>query len=125
SSGRQSDATIVAGATDVGLWITKKLVPIEKVIHIGRVAELSSIEATSDGHAIGATVSLARAAPVLGSIDPDIAEVLRRFGSIQGRACRPLGGNIPNSSPLGHIAPMRRVSRAPKPRRRGEQRRTP
>ena len=34
------DATIVAGATDVGLWITKKLTPIEKIIHVGRVAEL-------------------------------------------------------------------------------------
>src|SRR6202040_2693302 len=68
---RHPDATIVAGATDVGLWITKKLTPIEKVIHVGRVAELSLIEATSEGYTIGATVSLARAAPVSGSIDPD------------------------------------------------------
>ena len=43
------DATIVAGATDVGLWITKKLTPIEKIIHVGRVAELSAIEETADG----------------------------------------------------------------------------
>ncbi len=100
------DATIVAGATDVGLWITKKLVRIEKVIHVGRVAELSSIETMSDGYAIGATVSLARAAPVLGSIDPDIAEVLRRFGSIQVRACGTVGGNIANGSPIGDLAPM-------------------
>jgi xanthine dehydrogenase small subunit len=79
------DATILAGSTDVGLWITKKLAPIEKIIHVGRVSELSRIEKTADGYAIGAVVSLARAAPVLGSIDPDIAEVLRRFGSIQVR----------------------------------------
>ena len=103
---RHPDATIVAGATDVGLWITKKLAPIEKVIHVGRVAGLSSIEATSEGYAIGATVSLARAAPVLGSIDPDIAEVLRRFGSIQVRACGTVGGNIANGSPIGDLAPM-------------------
>jgi xanthine dehydrogenase small subunit len=103
---RHPDATIVAGATDVGLWITKKLAPIEKVIHVGRVAELSSIEPTSDGYAIGATVSLARAAPVLGSIDPDIGEVLRRFGSIQVRACGTVGGNIANGSPIGDLAPM-------------------
>ena len=44
---RHPDATIVAGATDVGLWITKKLAPIEKVIHVGRVAGLSSIEETA------------------------------------------------------------------------------
>jgi xanthine dehydrogenase small subunit len=100
------DATIVAGATDVGLWITKKLVAIEKVIHTGRVAELSAIEETSDGCAIGATVSLARAAALLGSIDPDMAEVLRRFGSIQVRACGTVGGNIANGSPIGDLAPM-------------------
>ena len=103
---RHPDATIVAGATDVGLWITKKLAPIEKVIHVGRVAGLSSIEATSEGYAIGATVSLACAAPVLGSIDPDVAEVLRRFGSIQVRACGTVGGNIANGSPIGDLAPM-------------------
>ncbi len=100
------DATIVAGATDVGLWITKKLSPIEKIIHVGRVAELAHIDETPDGYAFGAAVSLARAAPVLGSIDPDIAEVLRRFGSIQVRACGTVGGNIANGSPIGDLAPM-------------------
>jgi xanthine dehydrogenase small subunit len=100
------DATIVAGATDVGLWITKKLRPIEKIIHVGRVAELSGIEETVDGYALGAVVSLTRAAPVLGAIDPDIAEVLRRFGSIQVRACGTVGGNVANGSPIGDLAPM-------------------
>ncbi len=103
---QHADATIVAGATDVGLWITKKLAAIEKVIHVGRVAELCDIDVTADGYAIGATVSLTRAAPVLGSIDPDIAEVLRRFGSIQVRACGTVGGNIANGSPIGDLAPM-------------------
>ena len=100
------DATIVAGATDVGLWITKMLTPLEKIIHVGRVAGLSSIEETAGGYAFGAIVSLARAAPVLGSIDPDIAEVLRRFGSFQVRAAGTVGGNIANGSPIGDLAPM-------------------
>ena len=43
---------------------------------------------------------------MLGSIDPDIAEVLRRFGSIQVRACGTVGGNIANGSPIGDLAPM-------------------
>jgi len=103
---RHPDATIVAGATDVGLWITKKLMPIEKVIHMGRVGELGVIEETAGGYAFGAIVSLARAKPVLGSIDPDIAEVLRRFGSIQVRASGTVGGNIANGSPIGDLAPM-------------------
>jgi len=56
--------------------------------------------------AFGAIVSLTRAAPVLGSIDPDITEVLRRFGSIQVRAAGTVGGNIANGSPIGDLAPM-------------------
>jgi xanthine dehydrogenase small subunit len=100
------DATIVAGATDVGLWITKRLVPLEKIIHVGRVAELADIAENPTGYTFGAIVSLARAAPVLGSIDPDIAEVLRRFGSTQVRACGTVGGNIANGSPIGDLAPM-------------------
>jgi xanthine dehydrogenase small subunit len=100
------DATIVAGSTDVGLWITKKLTPLQKIIHVGRVTELSEINETAPGYEIGAVVSLARAAPVLGTIDPDIAEVLRRFGSIQVRACGTVGGNIANGSPIGDLAPM-------------------
>jgi xanthine dehydrogenase small subunit len=115
------DATIVAGATDVGLWITKKLKPIEKIIHVGRVAELSNIEKTADGYAFGAIVSLARAKPVLGSIDSDIAEVLRRFGSIQVRACGTVGGNIANGSPIGDLAPMLIAMGATVELRNGEQ----
>jgi xanthine dehydrogenase small subunit len=100
------DATIVAGCTDVGLWITKKLAPIEKVIHVGRVAELSHVEDTAEGFALGATVSLARAMPVLGAIDPDVGEVLRRFGSVQVRVSGTVGGSIANGSPIGDLAPM-------------------
>jgi xanthine dehydrogenase small subunit len=100
------DATIVAGATDVGLWITKKLTPLEKIIHVGRVAELSRSEETGDGFALGATVSLNRAALLLGSIDPDVSEVLRRFGSVQVRASGTVGGSIANGSPIGDLAPM-------------------
>ncbi len=103
---RHPEATIVAGATDVGLWITKKLDPMAKIIHVGRVAALSGIEESAGQFAFGAIVSLARAAPVLGAIDPDVAEVLRRFGSIQVRASGTVGGNIANGSPIGDLAPM-------------------
>jgi len=103
---RHPDATIVAGATDVGLWITKKLAPLAKIIQIGRVAELAAIEENAAGFAVGAIVSLARAMPVLGAIDPDMAEVFRRFGSMQVRAAGTVGGSIANGSPIGDLAPM-------------------
>ena len=100
------DATIVAGATDVGLWITKKLAPLQKIIYVGRIAELAAIAQTPAGLELGAVVSLARATPALGTIDPDVAEVMRRFGSMQVRAAGTVGGNIANGSPIGDLAPM-------------------
>jgi xanthine dehydrogenase small subunit len=103
---RHPDATIVAGATDVGLWITKKLTPLPKIIQIGRVGELAAIKESPSQIEAGAIVSLARAAPVLGAIDPDVAEVLRRFGSTQVRVAGTVGGNIANASPIGDLAPM-------------------
>ena len=100
------DATLSAGATDVGLWITKNLDPIGKVIHLGRINSLEGIEETADTFRFGSGVSLERASAVLGSIDPDIGEVMRRFGSNQVRAASTMGGNIANGSPIGDLAPM-------------------
>jgi xanthine dehydrogenase small subunit len=118
---KHPDATILAGATDVGLWITKKLTPLQKIIHVGRVAELGAIEDSPAGFEFGAVVSLARAAPVLGSIDPDVAEVMRRFGSTQVRAAGTVGGNIANGSPIGDLAPMLIALDATLELRRGDQ----
>lgn len=99
------DARIIGGATDVGLWITKKLATIDKIIHVGR-AGLDMIEEAADALHIGASVTLARATPPLASIDPDIAEILRRFGSVQVRAAGTVGGSIANASPIGDLAPL-------------------
>ncbi len=102
---RHPDARIIAGATDVGLWITKKLVTMDKIVHVGR-AGLDEIEETADAFHIGASVTLARATSALGSIDPDIGEILRRFGSVQVRAAGTVGGSIANGSPIGDLAPL-------------------
>ncbi|THD49235.1 MAG: xanthine dehydrogenase small subunit [Bradyrhizobium sp.] len=102
---RHPDARIIGGATDVGLWITKKLAVLDKIIHLGR-AGLDAIEQTADAWHIGASVTLARATPPLASIDPDIAEILRRFGSVQVRAAGTVGGSIANASPIGDLAPL-------------------
>lgn len=99
------DATLLAGATDVGLWITKNLAAIEKVIWLGRVAGLDAIEATADRLVMGAMVSHGRAQARLGAIDPDLGEIMRRFGSAQVRASGTVGGNIANGSPIGDLPP--------------------
>jgi xanthine dehydrogenase small subunit len=99
------DATIVAGATDVGLWITKGMMELEKIVWLGRVRELDHL-ATVDGVlSIGATVSHARARDAFSAIDPDLDEIMRRFGSAQVRASGTVGGNVANGSPIGDLPP--------------------
>jgi xanthine dehydrogenase small subunit len=102
---RHPDASIIAGATDVGLWITKKLMTLDKIIHVGR-AGLDTIEPAADSLNIGAAVTLANASSSLASISPDIAEIVRRFGSAQVRAAGTVGGSIANASPIGDLAPL-------------------
>ena len=102
---RHPDARVIGGATDVGLWITKKLMTLDKIIHVGR-AGLDAIEPTADSLNIGAAVTLANASSSLASISPDIAEIVRRFGSVQVRAAGTVGGSIANASPIGDLAPL-------------------
>jgi xanthine dehydrogenase small subunit len=103
---RFPDATLVGGATDVGLWVTKQLRDLKRVIWLGRVAGLDKISESADGAlSLGATLSLEDAAPLLGAIHPDLKELLRRFGSKQVRVSGTVGGNIANGSPIGDLAP--------------------
>jgi xanthine dehydrogenase small subunit len=99
------DATIVAGSTDVGLWVTKGLAPIEKFVWLGRVAGLDRKRDEAGLLTLGATVSHADAFASLAAIDPDLGELMRRFGSAQVRASGTVGGNIANGSPIGDLAP--------------------
>jgi xanthine dehydrogenase small subunit len=103
---RFPDSTLVAGATDVGLWITKQLRDLKRVIWLGRTTGLDAVGETADGAlSLGAGVTLADAAPLLAAIHPDLGELMRRFGSIQVRVSGTVGGNVANGSPIGDIAP--------------------
>jgi xanthine dehydrogenase small subunit len=99
------DATILAGATDVGLWITKQFRPVRKLIWLGRVAELRQLDDRPDRLVIGGGVSHEAALPALAALSPDLGELGRRFGSMQVRAQGTVGGNIANGSPIGDWAP--------------------
>jgi xanthine dehydrogenase small subunit len=100
------DATIVAGATDVGLWVTKQLRTLPKIIHIGRTKGLDKITDEGPHISIGASATYSSAESFLAAIDPDIGEVLRRLGAKQVRASGTVGGNIANGSPIGDSPPM-------------------
>jgi xanthine dehydrogenase small subunit len=98
-------ATILAGGTDVGLWITKGLQDLRKIIWLGRVAGLGEITESESALRLGAGVTLAEAMPHLHAIHPDLGEVMRRFGSVQIRASGTVGGSLANGSPIGDLAP--------------------
>ena len=100
------EATIVAGATDVGLWITKQMRELPRIILVGGVEELRRISDKQDRLSIGAAATYAEAQAQLAGLDPDIGEVLRRIGSRQVRASGTVGGNIANGSPIGDMPPM-------------------
>jgi xanthine dehydrogenase small subunit len=102
---RHPDATLVSGATDVGLWITKQLRVLPKIIHLGRVAGHSDIRETDSGYRIGAGATYAQAEQVMADIDSDLSELLRRLGAKQVRAAGTVGGNIANGSPIGDTPP--------------------
>ena len=99
------EATLVAGATDVGLWITKQMRALPKIIHLGRVAGLAEMRETEQGFYFGACVTHAQAEAAMAAIDPDLVELFRRFGGKQVRAVGTLGGNIANGSPIGDSMP--------------------
>jgi xanthine dehydrogenase small subunit len=118
------DATLVAGCTDVGLWITKGLADIEKVIWLGRAAGLEGLEDGPESLRIGATATHADSHRALAGIDPDLGELLRRFGAWQVRAAGTVGGNIANGSPIGDLAPALMALGSELELRRGDRVRT-
>jgi xanthine dehydrogenase small subunit len=100
------EATIVSGATDVGLWVNKQMRTLPKLIHTFAVDELHDIKSTLAAIEIGAAATYAEAYETLAMLSPDVAEVLRRLGSKHVRATGTIGGNIANGSPIGDMPPM-------------------
>ena len=103
---RYPKAHLLAGGTDVGLWVTKQHRELETVIHLGQVAELGQIAVTSHSIEIGAAVTYSDAQAVLAEQFADFGEVIRRLGSVQIRNLGTIGGNIGNASPIGDTPPL-------------------
>ncbi len=99
------DATILAGGTDVGLWVTKKHAVLETLIDIGRVAGFAEIAQDKNKLSIGAGARYANAYAALGNLHPTLGEMVRRIGSTQIRNAGTIGGNIANGSPIGDMPP--------------------
>ena len=106
SYAQMPDATIVSGATDVGLWVTKQNRHLPNMIWTGRVKGFDKVERRGAHWRIGPAVTHAAAMATLADGRPDLGEVMRRFGSVQVRASGTVCGNIANGSPIGDLSPM-------------------
>ncbi|AYD01841.1 xanthine dehydrogenase small subunit [Neorhizobium sp. NCHU2750] len=101
----EPDAVIVAGATDVGLWVTKQMRRLDPVIFIGHLAELQAVTIDETGITIGAGVTYADAHGYFDAVIPALGQLLDRIGGQQVRNMGTIGGNIANGSPIGDTPP--------------------
>jgi xanthine dehydrogenase small subunit len=107
----------------VGLWVTKQLRTLPKLIYVGNVAELHVMQESGGVLEIGAAVSLTDAYAAIVTHYPMLAELAQRFGSPPVRNAGTLGGNVANGSPIGDSMPFLMVLGASVRLRRGERRR--
>ncbi|MGH6647602.1 xanthine dehydrogenase small subunit [Aquabacterium sp.] len=117
-------ARMLAGSTDVGLWVTKQMKPLGDILYLGRVKALKSIEVSSTGLTIGAAASLEDAWAAIVQHVPALREIWLRFASPPVRHAGTLGGNLANGSPIGDSAPMLLALNADVTLRQGERQRT-
>ncbi|WP_288485970.1 FAD binding domain-containing protein [uncultured Acidovorax sp.] len=99
-------AQVVAGATDVGLWVTKQHRQFPQVLDVTRAAELRRIDDTPEHIAIGAAVTLTDAFARLTAQWPSLADFAHRFAGLPVRNSGTLGGNVANGSPIGDSMPL-------------------
>jgi xanthine dehydrogenase small subunit len=118
------DATILAGGTDVGLWVTKQHRELDIVIYTGGVEELKEQRKTKTHLEIGAAVSLTDAMQTIIEYFPSLEELFLRFASPPIRNAATLGGNVANGSPIGDSMPALLVLDASLVLRKGDERRT-
>ncbi|MEP6740654.1 MAG: xanthine dehydrogenase small subunit, partial [Caldimonas sp.] len=99
-------ARIVAGSTDVGLWVTKMFRDLPDLIYTGEVAEMKRIDVHADHLSIGAAASLEDAYRALAGYWPTLTDVWLRFASVPIRNAGTMGGNVGNGSPIGDSPPV-------------------
>ncbi len=99
-------ATLLAGSTDIGVWVNKQFRPLGDIVYVGEVAELKRIEVDGEHLRIGAGASLESAWGALVDRLPSLADVFLRFASPPIRHAGTMGGNVANGSPIGDAPPV-------------------
>ena len=100
------NATLVAGATDLGLEMSWHRQHYPILISLEAVAELKQIQQTDEWVDIGAAVPLSHIEASLHGLFPSLDEMIRWFAARQVRNRATLGGNIGTASPIGDLPPV-------------------
>ena len=103
---QKPQARLLAGSTDIGLWVNKQFRDVGDLIYLGDVAELKTVEARGDSLHIGAGASLEDAWRALAQRAPALTDVWLRFASPPIRHAGTMGGNVANGSPIGDAPPV-------------------
>jgi len=98
-------ATLLAGGTDVGLWVTRQYQDLDLVISLGEVEGLADIRVSDTHLEIGGAATFSDAMPAIVEHFPQLDDVLRRFASPPIRNAATVGGNVANGSPIGDSMP--------------------
>ncbi|WP_322030689.1 xanthine dehydrogenase small subunit [Paraburkholderia sp. J76] len=96
---------ILAGSTDIGLWVTKQMRELGDIVYVGQVDAMRKIDVNPAFIEIGAGVSVERGYAELAKHYPELEEMWQRFASLPIRNAGTIGGNVANGSPIGDSMP--------------------
>ena len=103
---QRPNAQLLAGSTDIGLWVNKQFRDVGDLIFVGEVAEMKAITERDNELYIGAGASLEAAWAALAAHRPELTDVWLRFASPPIRHAGTMGGNVANGSPIGDAPPV-------------------
>jgi xanthine dehydrogenase small subunit len=107
--GANPDATIVAGATDIGVRINKLLTIPQKILDLNRVDELVGVAVENSELVMGSRASWTAIEEVCKETVPEFYKIVSIFGAPQIRHVGTIGGNIANASPIADSLPFLHV----------------
>ncbi|MEM5325487.1 xanthine dehydrogenase small subunit [Paraburkholderia sp. JHI2823] len=96
---------ILAGSTDIGLWVTKQMRELGDVVYVGQIDAMRDVKVSDAWIEIGAGVTVERGYAELAKHYPELEEMWLRFASLPIRNAGTIGGNVANGSPIGDSMP--------------------